>query len=147
MSVESAYVEQPKLRFAWLWWVVGYVLVFFTIYDSLERHPPNFAVLVSDKAVHFTGYFLLATWFGGVARRTRYWIVWLGLIALGGSIEIDVVHAYTGPADDAQLRCLRQEGLIDLYGAADEQRVRSGEVRCELLRVGNGDIPAGLRLK
>lgn len=88
MSVESAYIEQPKLRFAWLWWAVGYALVMLTIHDSLERHPPTFAALVSDKVVHFTGYFLLATWFGGVARRTRYWAVGLGLITLGGTIEI-----------------------------------------------------------
>lgn len=88
MSVESAYVEQPKLRFAWLWWAVGYMLIVLTIHDSLEQHPPSFASFVNDKTVHFTGYFLLATWFGGVARRTRYWAVGLGLVALGGGIEI-----------------------------------------------------------
>jgi VanZ family protein len=88
VSVELAYIEQPKLRFARLWWALGYVLVVLTIHDSLEQHPPNFAVMVSDKIVHFTGYFLLATWFGGVARRTRYWLVGLALLALGGSIEI-----------------------------------------------------------
>jgi VanZ family protein len=82
------YVEQRKLRFAWFWWVLGYLLVIFTIRDSLVSHPPDFAVMVSDKAVHFTGYFLLATWFGGVARPTRYWLVGLGLLALGGTIEI-----------------------------------------------------------
>jgi VanZ family protein len=88
VSVESAYVEQPKLRFAWLWWAMGYMLIALTIHDSLEQHPPSFPAFTSDKALHFTGYFLLATWFGGVARRTRYWIVWLGLLALGGTMEI-----------------------------------------------------------
>jgi VanZ family protein len=38
--------------------------------------------------VHFTGYFLLATWFGGVARRGQYWMVGVGLIAFSGLMEI-----------------------------------------------------------
>lgn len=87
MSVESVYV-QPKLRYAWLWWAIGYVLLVWTVNDSLERHPPSFGGLVSDKVLHFTGYFLLATWFGGVAQRSRYWIVGAGLIAFSGLLEI-----------------------------------------------------------
>jgi VanZ family protein len=88
VSVESVYV-QPKLRYAWLWWTIGYVLLVWTVNDSLERHPPNFGGLfLSDKVLHFTGYFLLATWFGGVARRSRYWVVGLGLIAFSGVLEI-----------------------------------------------------------
>lgn len=88
MSVESAYV-QPKLRFAWLWWVVGYLLLVWTVNDSLERHPPDFGgIFPSDKVLHFTGYFLLATWFGGVARRSRYWLVGALLIAFSGGLEI-----------------------------------------------------------
>jgi VanZ family protein len=89
VNVESAYVEQRKLRFAWFWWSVGYILLAWTVNDSLERHPPNFgALFASDKVLHFTGYFLLATWFGGVARRGRYVIVGLGLIAFSGVMEI-----------------------------------------------------------
>jgi VanZ family protein len=86
VSVESIYV-QSKLRYAWLWWALGYVLLVWTVNDSLERHPPNFGGL-SDKALHFTGYFLLATWFAGVAQRSRYWLVGVGLIAFSGLIEI-----------------------------------------------------------
>jgi VanZ family protein len=88
MNAESTYVEGPKLRYAWLWWVIGYVLVAWTINDSLEAHPPDFGPITSDKVLHFTGYFLLTTWFGGVARSSRYWLVGLGLAALGGSMEI-----------------------------------------------------------
>ncbi len=88
MSVESVYV-QPKLRYAWLWWVIGYVLLVWTVNDSLERHPPNFGGLFpNDKVLHFTGYFLLATWFGGVARRSRYSLVGAALIAFSGCLEI-----------------------------------------------------------
>ena len=88
MSVESLDM-QSKLRYAWLWWVVGYILLVWTVNDSLERHPPNFGgIFPSDKVLHFTGYFLLATWFAGVARRSRYWLVGILLIAFSGAIEI-----------------------------------------------------------
>jgi len=89
VSVESVYV-QPKLRYAWLWWALGYILLVWTVNDSLERHPPDifFHVFPSDKALHFTGYFLLATWFAGVAQRSRYWLVGILLIAFSGAIEI-----------------------------------------------------------
>ena len=81
--------EGPKLRFAWLWWAIGWVLVIFTINDSLERNVPSFAHLfVSDKLLHFTGYFALASWFGGVTRKRRYPLVGVCLIALGGALEI-----------------------------------------------------------
>lgn len=88
MNVESALVERPKLRYAWAWWVIGYVLIAWTVNESLEAHPPQFGPLTSDKVLHFTGYFLLTTWFTGVARTSRYWLVGLGLMALGGSMEI-----------------------------------------------------------
>lgn len=89
MSVETQIAERPKLRFGWLWWAIGWVLVILTINDSLERNAPNFTHLfVSDKLLHFTGYFALATWFGGVTRKRRYPVVGVFLIALGGSLEI-----------------------------------------------------------
>jgi VanZ family protein len=89
VSVESAVITRPKLRYAWLWWAMGWVLVALTINDSLERNVPAFAHLFpSDKLLHFTGYFALATWFGGVTRKHRYPIVGALLIALGGALEI-----------------------------------------------------------
>jgi VanZ family protein len=89
VSVESTYLPQrPKLRFAWLWWVVGYVLVVLTVNESLVTDPAALPIVTNDKVVHFTGYFLLASWFGGVARPRRYWLVALGLLILGGGIEI-----------------------------------------------------------
>lgn len=88
MSVETADVVQPKLRLAWLWWAIGYVLVVLTIYVSLEPHPPPLPGMESDKTEHFVGYFLLTTWFCGCARRTKYWLVALWLLVLGGGMEI-----------------------------------------------------------
>lgn len=89
MSVESTFVREPKLRYAWLWWAIGYVLLVWTVNDSLERHPPNFGgIFPNDKAIHFTGYFLLATWFAGVVRRSQYWLLGVLLVAFSGLIEI-----------------------------------------------------------
>jgi VanZ family protein len=88
VNVETAYVAQPKLRLGWLWWTIGYVLVVATIYESLEPHPTPIPGVTSDKFEHFMGYFLLTTWFCGCARRAKYWLVALGLLMLGGGMEI-----------------------------------------------------------
>jgi VanZ family protein len=88
VSVQPDVLERPKLRFAWLWWLLGWAFVVITVNDSLERNAPSFAHLVSDKVVHFVGYFALAMWFAGVTRTRRYPWVAASLIALGGVLEI-----------------------------------------------------------
>ena len=88
MSAESEALERPKLRFAWLWWLLGWAFVVITVNDSLERNVPSFAHLMSDKLLHFGGYMALALWFGGVTRTRRYPVVGMLLIALGGVLEI-----------------------------------------------------------
>lgn len=90
MSAVTSDIEHPrKTRLWWLWWTVGWVLVACTVNESLQRHVWKVAeVLGWDKATHFTGYFLLTTWFAGVARRSRYLVVGLLLIAFGGALEI-----------------------------------------------------------
>jgi VanZ family protein len=65
------------------------VLVAGTVNEELQPHVWSAVeVLPSDKAMHFTGYFLLTTWFTGVARRSRYLLVGVLLIAFGGALEI-----------------------------------------------------------
>jgi hypothetical protein len=82
-------IEPPKLRLSWMWWLLGWLLVPGTINESLQRTVWKVAeVLPNDKAMHFSGYCVLALWFAGVARRSRYLVVGLLLIALGGSLEI-----------------------------------------------------------
>jgi VanZ family protein len=84
-SVET--LAQQKLRFAWLWWAVGWALIIATITESLKPQVLLQGV-ASDKVLHFLGYFALAVWFGGVCRRSRYLVVGALLIALGGALEI-----------------------------------------------------------
>ncbi len=89
MSVQAEELEPPKLRFAWLWWLLGWLLIAATINESLQRNVWEVAkVMPSDKVMHFSGYCALAIWFGGVARRSRYLIVGSLLVALGGALEI-----------------------------------------------------------
>jgi len=80
---------RPKLRYSWLWWTIGWLLVALTINDSLEPSAPKFAHwFPSDKILHFSGYFALAMWFSGITERKRYLFIGFGLISLGGAIEI-----------------------------------------------------------
>jgi VanZ family protein len=89
VNVQAEEFEPPKLRFAWLWWLLGWGLVAATINESLQRNVWEVAkVMPSDKVTHFSGYCALAIWFAGVARRSRYLIVGSLLIALGGALEI-----------------------------------------------------------
>ena len=88
MRTESQVIERPQLRFAWVWWLLGWAFVVLTVNDSLEKHPPAVFELASDKIVHFVGYFALALWFAGVTRSRRYPVVGALLIALGGVLEI-----------------------------------------------------------
>jgi VanZ family protein len=90
VSAVSTDVEPPrKTRLWWFWWAAGWVMLACTINESLQRHVWEVAELLGwDKATHFTGYFLLTTWFTGVARRNHYWLVGLLLMAFGGALEI-----------------------------------------------------------
>ncbi len=88
MSADAELIERARLRFAWVWWLLGWAFVVLTVNDSLETHPPAVFELASDKLVHFLGYFALAMWFAGVTRARRYPVVGAMLIALGGLLEI-----------------------------------------------------------
>jgi VanZ family protein len=82
-------IAPPKLRLSWMWWLLGWLLVLGTINESLQSKVWKIAELLpNDKVTHFSGYCILALWFAGVARRSRYLVVGLLLIALGGSLEI-----------------------------------------------------------
>ncbi len=73
--------------------------------------------------------------------------------AMGGGGGVDVVDAYAGAADEAQLgRGLEQLG-VGLHGGADDERVGVGEFSFEAAGaalgdlVGGDDLPAGFLLQ
>ncbi len=47
--------------------------------------------------------------------------------AAGGGFGIDVVDTHAGAANDAQLRRLLHQRVVDLHGGADDERVGVGE--------------------
>ncbi|GFE82580.1 hypothetical protein GCM10011487_45800 [Steroidobacter agaridevorans] len=76
------------LRFPRLWLALGWLAVGLAILVCLMPiqqlpQPPN----LSDKSEHFIAYLLLSTWFAGIYPRARYWIIALGLGAMGVLIE------------------------------------------------------------
>jgi VanZ family protein len=74
------------LRYSALWLAGGMLLVLGVLVGSLG---PGVRILMhSDKVVHLSSYLLLALWFGGVYRPSRYPFVIAGLLALGGGIEL-----------------------------------------------------------
>ena len=88
-AITTDVAQTRKTRLWWIWWLAGWVLLACTVNESLQRHVWKVAeVLGWDKATHFTGYFILASWFGGVARRSRYLMVGALLIAFSGALEI-----------------------------------------------------------
>ena len=54
MSASVDSLAQPKLRFAWLWWAMGWLLIVATITESLK---PKVLLqgVARDKVLHFLG--------------------------------------------------------------------------------------------
>jgi VanZ family protein len=92
MSVpEGAMVRSedgPELRLAKLWWTLGWAMVLFIVVSCLEppRYVPNLHLW--DKAEHALAFGGMTLWFGGLARRSRSFVVALLMLLLGGGIEI-----------------------------------------------------------
>lgn len=76
------------LRYPWVWWALGWLLVAGVSAASLlpADWVPTFSI--KDKVLHASAYFLLMFWFGGLYRRERHWIVALLLFALGFVLDI-----------------------------------------------------------
>lgn len=50
--------------------------------------PPTTDVVINDKLLHFAIYCVLAGWFAGIYKRSRYPHIALALLALGAVIEL-----------------------------------------------------------
>ena len=76
------------LRHARVWYVFGAALTLLVVIASLvpARDLPH--LRVSDKLEHLLAYLALALWFGGLVPPRGYLRLALGLVALGGGIEI-----------------------------------------------------------
>lgn len=76
------------LRHRSAWMVASGLLVLTVIWGSLQTSVQTPAINGFDKVEHFGTYTVLAVWFAGFSRKSRYWVVALALVALGLALEI-----------------------------------------------------------
>ena len=83
-------VSMRPLHLLKLWVSLGWLAVCMLIYQSLNPSPPELPEWPSaDKAVHFMAYACIMLWFGFIYKPgKRYLLVGLGLILLGGTLEL-----------------------------------------------------------
>ncbi len=67
---------------------LGWLLVAVTVVFSLLPAPPPGPVVIDDKILHAATYCLLASWFAGIYRPSRYGAIAGGLLLLGAVLEL-----------------------------------------------------------
>jgi VanZ family protein len=76
----------PRYRVAWL--AAGWLAAIVIAVGSLVPSVPQVATGVSDKVLHFAAYAGLAFLFAGTVPRNHWGRVAVGLLLLGGGIEL-----------------------------------------------------------
>jgi len=76
------------LRYPWVWWVLGWLLIAGVVIGSLMPAFEIPHVLIRDKAMHAGAYCLLTIWFAGIYGRHRHWLIGLLLFALGFALDL-----------------------------------------------------------
>jgi VanZ family protein len=77
-----------NLRFPWLWWSLGWVLVAGVIFGSLLPARMLESIPAPDKLQHAGSYFILMLWFAGLYPRERYALIALLLLVLGLALDL-----------------------------------------------------------
>jgi VanZ family protein len=77
-----------RLRYPWLWLLLGWALIAGVIYGSLASDTVVRGLPFSDKVVHASSYGLLMTWFAGLYARSRHGWIALVVLTLGLGLEI-----------------------------------------------------------
>lgn len=67
---------------------IGWILIVATVVGSLGPSLPQMGVKMSDKVLHFLGYFGLTMWFAGLYPRGRLWVIGLCFFFLGALLEV-----------------------------------------------------------
>lgn len=62
-AVTNAQFEGQKLKYFWLWLLIGYAYLSYIIYGSLTPSPVEVNIDDFDKVMHFSAYALLMIWF------------------------------------------------------------------------------------
>jgi VanZ family protein len=87
-SATKADDSMPKLRFPWVWWAPGWLLVIGVCVGSLlpSRMLPDIFDF-DDKLRHAGAYLLLMVWFGGIVDRDKHLILAAALVLLGIALD------------------------------------------------------------
>jgi VanZ family protein len=85
-----------KLRYRLFWIVASIVLLLGVVWGSLQTSVSPSVAQGFDKFQHFGTYMLLAVWFTGLYARPRWWLVMVGLLGLGLSMEVAQYLMHTG---------------------------------------------------
>jgi hypothetical protein len=91
------------LRFPWLWWTCGWLLVAGVCIGSLLPGDVISGFGIKDKILHAGAYGTLMLWFSGLFRRQRHWIVASLLFALGLGLDLLQATSTTRTFDPADV--------------------------------------------
>lgn len=75
------------LRFPWLWWTLGWLLVVGVTLGSLVPSAWIPGITSSDKLLHIGSYMTLMVWFSGLYRRERHIVIALLLFVFGFGLD------------------------------------------------------------
>ena len=78
------------LRYPYVWLALGWALVVGVVLGSLLPGPiiEKITPTVNDKIEHFSAYFVLMMWFGGLYPRAKHLRVAGALLFLGAALDI-----------------------------------------------------------
>lgn len=76
------------VRFPWIWWTGGWLLVAGVCVGSLLPATYIADVSIQDKILHAGAYGAMMLWFAGLFRRQRHWVIALLLFGLGLSLDL-----------------------------------------------------------
>jgi|GEM_PF-1566137 len=81
-------LDVEQLRWKWLWWSGGVLLVAGVLWLSLIPSQGLPGISLSDKAEHALGYGVLTTWFSGLVVRAHHLGAGAVLFAFGIGCEL-----------------------------------------------------------
>ena len=82
-----------ELKYKWLWLLLGFSLIDLILFLSLMPTSSMPKLVYNDKILHFTAYFVVASWFVGIILP-RYFLV-SGLLLLAFSYGIEILQGMT----------------------------------------------------
>lgn len=100
------------LRHRRLWIFASLVLVAIVVWGSLQTRVKISPMQGFDKVEHFSTYMFLAFWFTGLYRRSRYWVVATGLLALGLVMEVMQWAMHAGRTADPYDMAANTGGML-----------------------------------